>query len=97
MVDTWEKSYMANTEITVPVFLINDLNRSWNGKITLLITENGKQISRQFIAGSADAFKVEIKNFKVQIPAKAGNYKLIARIKYKGQWVESVRDIPVIN
>ena len=97
MVEAWEKCYLPNEEITVPVHLINDLNTTWKGNIELDITENDVVISHQVIVGAADAFKVNIESFKVKIPAKIGDYKLIARINYKGEAVESVRDIPVKN
>ncbi|GAB2816228.1 hypothetical protein GCM10027043_15770 [Ferruginibacter profundus] len=95
MVDTWEKSYQPDTVISVPVYVINDLNKDWKGNMEIELTENDKVISHQRIPVIAAAFKVEIKNCAVKIPAANGLYKLIARINYNGEKVESVRDILV--
>lgn len=95
MVDTWEKKYQQGTPIVVPVYLINDLNKTWNGVIELDILTNDTVVSHQIINNSTAPFKVVIENFKVLIPAIPGNYTLIARINYNGERVESVRDIPV--
>jgi hypothetical protein len=97
MIDTWEKVYVPGKEITVPVYLINDLNKAWNGTVTLDITKNGTVVSRQTMPYISEAFEVAIKNFTLKIPAEAGDYKLTARIYFKGQKVESIRDIPVNN
>jgi beta-galactosidase len=97
MVDTWEKSYQPDSAITVPVYLINDLNKPWKGNIEIELAQHGKVISRQNIAVAVNAFKVLVKNCTVAIPATAGEYQLIARIIYNGEIVESVRDIPVKN
>ncbi len=97
MVDTWEKSYRPDSIISVPVYLINDLNKAWKGSITVELTEYNKVITTQTISHTVAAFKVDVENFKINIPAKAGNYTLTARIVYNGEVVESERDIPVKN
>lgn len=95
MVDTWEKSYQPNTKINVPVYLINDLNKAWQGNVEIEISENNKVASSQNLLVNADAFQVKNTGFEINIPNKPGNYLLIARINYNGEIVESVRDILV--
>lgn len=95
MVDTWEKSYRPDSTITVPVYLINDLNKPWEGNIEIELTVNGEVITKQTIAASAVAFEVSIHNCTIAVPATAGDYRLTAKIIYHGETVESVRDIPV--
>lgn len=79
----------------MPVYLINDLNKAWKGEITIELTEYNKLITTQTISHTAAAFKVDVENFKINIPAKSANYTLTARIVYNGEFVESVRDILV--
>nr|WP_294897970.1 glycoside hydrolase family 2 TIM barrel-domain containing protein [uncultured Pedobacter sp.] len=95
MVDAWEKSYQPNSVITVPVFVINDLNKEWKGELDVELLKDGKVISRQKRLHKVPAFKVDKERFDVSIPSKKGEYKLIARINYNGEAVESIRDISV--
>jgi beta-galactosidase len=95
MVDTWEKFYQPNSKITVPVFVINDLNKEWKGELTIELLENGKIISQQKISHTVAAYKVDTEKIDLKLPSKSGEYTLVARIVYNGEVVESVRDINV--
>jgi beta-galactosidase len=97
MVDTWEKSYRADSAVTVPVYLINDLNKPWKGNIEVVLMQHDKVITAQQIEGAAAAFKVEVKNCSIRMPVAAGAYQLVAKIIYNNETVQSVRDILVIN
>ena len=57
--------------------------------------KNDSVITHQLTAGQCDAFKVNIEKFIVHIPPEICEYKFIARVLYKGETVESVRNLSV--
>jgi len=44
MIDAWEKHYMAEQKLTVPVYIINDQLETWNGTAFLYILQDDKKI-----------------------------------------------------
>jgi hypothetical protein len=65
---------------TVPIILINDLEKSWQGPVALSIRHNGKLLSEQTRDGKIDGFGTATLEFPVVWPAGVGEIQVEARI-----------------
>jgi len=95
MLDTWEKSYKAGSEIEVPVYAINDLYNDWQGELTVSVLKDDQLISSQTFPLTITSLGQEIQKVKISIPIDKGNYQLKAAIQLNNQEVFSLRDLKV--
>ncbi|GHT70301.1 hypothetical protein AGMMS50239_38510 [Bacteroidia bacterium] len=95
MVDVWEKSCSAAEKLTVPVFVINDLEKPFKQKVTLTLLKGDKIVSTRQQKVNVKPCQVEITPFEITLPKETGDYLLKAEITVAGEQVFSIRDIPV--
>jgi hypothetical protein len=97
MVDVWEKSYPPADKLTVPVYVINDLEKPFNQKVTLTLLKDDKIVSEWYQKVDVKGYEVEITPFEITLPEEVGDYLLKAEITVAGEQVFSLRDIPVVK
>jgi hypothetical protein len=95
MVDVWEKSYPAAGKLTVPVHVINDLEKPFKQKVILTLLKDDKIVSTRQQKVNVKPYQVETTPFEITLPEDAGDYLLKAEITVAGEQVFSIRDIPV--
>jgi hypothetical protein len=97
MVDVWEKSYPPADKLTVPVYVINDLENPFKQKVTLMLLKGDKVVSTWQQKVNVKGYEVGITPFEIVLPDEQGDYLLKAEITVAGEKVFSLRDIPVKN
>ena len=95
MIDIWEKKYTGGDKITVPVFVINDLEQPFNQEIQLNIVLDGQVVSTYKKDVNVKSFEVSVVPFDIVIPDKAGDYLLRGEYTIDNENVFSLRDMPV--
>ncbi|MDR1779556.1 MAG: hypothetical protein LBR50_02350 [Tannerella sp.] len=97
MIDVWEKSYVADSRLTVPVYITNDLATPFNGKITLNLMLSDNVVATWDKDVEVEGYGSQIVNFEANMPAEAGKFHLKAEYTTQdGETVFSMRDINVI-
>lgn len=91
MIDWWEKSAGAGSQLHVPVHVINDYPEDWPGQVTLALTREGEMLSLQQHPINVESFGKEVVNFDVDIPGEAGNYTLASQVILEKDTVVSTR------
>jgi beta-galactosidase len=95
MADFWEESVPASTEQPVRVYVINDLEPAWKGRVRLGLWHRGKRVAEESRACEVGSFGRVILSFKMAIPQAPGDYRLVAELDGKGKPVASLRDFKV--
>jgi len=95
MVDTWETTYDPGSKITVPIFVINDLEQPFYQEIQLSMMNGAQVISTYRREVNVKPYEVLTVSFDVDIPDNVGDYLLKAEYTLNGDNVFSIRDIPV--
>jgi len=96
MIDFWADEVPGGTTLKVPVVVINDTDKDWQGPLLLALcplhgTAPGDSLQAKVPALGRKAFTFEIK-----VPAKSGEYRLVAEIRgTDGDPVFSLRDFTV--
>jgi hypothetical protein len=98
MIDFWNNRPPAGTRSRVPVLLINDLDKSWNGPVTLRVKRGGgvfvetKQKARIEPLGTTNIV------FDIAWPEQTGPCVLEAELRgADGKPVHSVRDTEIVQ
>ncbi|MDR1103611.1 MAG: hypothetical protein LBL42_07615 [Tannerella sp.] len=97
MIDVWEKSCPAATQLTVPVYVINDLKEPFEQEVTLDLLRDGQSVSTYRLPAKVNPYEVQTVSFALTLPAEPGEYQLKAGITCNNQPVFSLRDLPVIK
>ncbi len=95
MINKWDKSYKSG-ELNVPVFVINDLQNSWEGQLNLSVSSNSKKINSYSEKLRIEASGRVITNFKINIPKKPGDYTMESKINFKNNTISSTRKFKVL-
>ena len=95
MIDTWEKEYSGGDRISVPVFVINDLEQPFSQEIQLSLIHEGQVVSTYKKAVQVKPYEVLIVSFEVDIPVQAGEYIMKGEYTLNNENVFCLRDIPV--
>lgn len=95
MIDTWEKNYTPSISLDVPLYVINDLDKVWKGKVSLCIYKDDQLIDEFVKNIKASEYNVTTENFNIKIPETKGNYELRAILTLNGEKVISYRDFVV--
>ncbi len=95
MINYWEKTIHAG-EYPFEIYLINDLNESWQGEFKLSLLKDGKVLSTININKYLQAVGRDIFEAKIEIPYVKGDYQLHAEIMVNDESVKSVRGFKVI-
>jgi len=98
MLDFWDDTIPAGSERTVRVYVINDLEPEWKGKVRLRVANQaGKRLSEKVQPCHVTSFGQRILEFKFTFPCTAGAYTLIAELDGKGHQVRSIRDFNITS
>jgi hypothetical protein len=95
MIDVWEKSYSAAAQLTVPVYVINDLQAPFEQEVTLDLLRDGQTVSTWRLPAKVSSYEVQTVSFELTLPSEPGEYQLKAGITWNSQPVFSLRDLSV--
>ncbi|MGD0261018.1 MAG: hypothetical protein ABSD29_14480 [Verrucomicrobiota bacterium] len=96
MIDEWRAQLPAGKELNVPVVVINDLYREWNGKVRFRILRGGKPLMEQSRPCEVAALGQTNLSFSCAVPIEPGDYQLEAALLRGGaKPVHSLRDFRV--
>jgi len=94
MIDKWESNFKVNTEISIPIVMINDTYDDFSDKLNLYTIYNGDSINLLNETIIVKALGQERYNFNITFD-ESGSYDLIGEISYKEEPVRSIRGITV--
>ena len=95
MIDFWEKKLNGGVDISFDIFIINDLNEDFHGKLKFYIENDSGIVTSKEQNITLQAVGRSILNYGLMIPEKNGNYRIVAEIEVKGEVVRSVRKFEV--
>lgn len=95
MIDLWEKSYKAGTKLSVPVYVINDLDKPFAQEVRLEWLKEGGAIQTLALPVEVAPYEVKIISFDTSVPNGNGDFQLRAVYGTGEDEVFSLRDIPV--
>jgi beta-galactosidase len=96
MLDFWaDEIDPASADRAVRVYVINDLEREWKGRVGLRIVQGDRTIVRLNQRCRVEGFGREILTFTSDWPATRGEYSLVAELDGRGPVVRSLRDFRV--
>jgi hypothetical protein len=94
MLDFWAEEVPAGGHRQLRVFVINDLDRPWQGAVRLRILRGDRELSSQSQNGKIGPFGREILTFDAAWPKEPGEYTLVAELSdAAGKPVRSLRDV----
>jgi hypothetical protein len=94
MLDFWADEVPAGSRGQLRVFVVNDLDRPWQGAVRLRILRGDRELSSQGQTGKISPFGREILTFDVAWPKEPGEYTLVAELSDAGgKPVRSLRDV----
>jgi hypothetical protein len=97
-INFWKDRLLPQTQSRIPVVLINDLEQSWNGQVTLRLKGTGAPLIEHKQQVKLDPFGRAAMEFEVTWPETCGRYTLEAELcGDDGQPVRSVREIEVVD
>jgi len=95
MINFWNISVKAGTKENIEIYLINDLDSQWKGKLTLSLSYGEdivSSLSKEIVIDPLDRLIV---NFPVDFSTKKGDYKIIAEIEYNDEPIRSIREFKI--
>jgi Beta-galactosidase/beta-glucuronidase len=95
MIDAWEKSYKAGDKYQIQVFVINDLDGTFDQKIELSMTKNGQTALSVIKEINIKPYEVLKISFEITVPDETGTYLLKAETVFNGEKVFSLRDFTI--
>ena len=91
-IDQFDREYHSSKEINVPVAIYNDLEDNWKGDMIFKIVSGDSIVDQKHVENvTINPYQKEIYEFNVTLPAIAGEYEMIAEIKYNEDIVFSSR------
>jgi hypothetical protein len=95
MIDKWDEQLPPESQIQVPVVVINDLYKDWKGNVQLRLLRADETISEQSKSCSVKTLGQRTLSFKVDVPKQEGKYQIAAELVFEGTPVRSLRDFNV--
>ena len=98
-IDFWKDEFPAGVgTVDVPVIVINDLYKTWKGKLTLRLLQGSCTVWKKRIKLKVEGLGLKTTSFNVSVPGQLGEYQLVAELdKVNRKTVRSLRDIKVVN
>jgi hypothetical protein len=84
MIDEWRSQLPAGQELYVPVVVINDLYRGWDGEVRFRILRGGKPVMEQCRPCEVAALGQTRLSFACGVPTEPGDYQLEAALLHGG-------------
>lgn len=98
MIDEWKNTYEADSTFDVPIAVINDLYKNYEGTVTLKILDGDTVVFSESIGVFVSVNGRSVVNIRVNIPKNESIYRLIAEIQLKdGEAVQSVREFRAVG
>ena len=95
MVDAWEKEYALGAKMTVPVYVINDLEQPFNHELQLSVMLNDQTVTTYKKEINVKPYEVLVVPFEIETPGRAGKYLLKGEYTLNEKNVYSIRDFAV--
>ena len=96
MLDFWAEAVPAGGHRPLRVFVINDLDRPWQGAVRLCILRGNQELGSQSQTAKIAPWGQEILTFDAAWPKEPGNYTLVAELSdAAGKPVRSLRDFKI--
>lgn len=96
MIDFWDEEAPAGGDLEIPVFLVNDLSRTWKGSVRLAVDRGEHRLSMAEEPCEVRAFERTVLRFAVRLPAEAGKCTIVAELRgIDGDPVRSLRDVTI--
>jgi hypothetical protein len=96
MIDEWRSQLPAGKELDVPVIVINDLYKNWQGNARFRILRGRQVLGEQSRPCEVPALGQTGLSFSCGVPAEPGDYQLEATLLQRGaKPVRSLRDFRV--
>ncbi|WP_165226311.1 discoidin domain-containing protein [Aquisphaera insulae] len=98
MIDAWADDELVGEHRSIPVAVINDLDRPWRGEVRFRLLHDGKAEHEQGRELIVPALGRATTAFTLSLPAEPGEYELEASLLGSdGDPVRSVRDLRVVT
>lgn len=98
MIDVWAEVMPAGSVQEFPIFIINDLDKTWKGEVLLKLTSDGKILWEKRLQTEVAAYGTKRVSVKEFIPQLAGNFQLQATLlKTEAGPVSSYRNFSVLS
>jgi len=81
VVDLWKEQVEPSTQLTVPVIVVNDLEKPVSGGVTLRMERDGKTVWQQTAQIAVESLGTGTTQFQVQFPDEPAKCELIAEIR----------------
>ncbi len=91
MIKKWDNSYQPGEKIKVPVILVNDLNKDWEGEVTFKILKGEEEVFAENRAAQVESIGKNELVFIIYMPSEKGAYEMIAEIDVMDEKVFSTR------
>ena len=96
MLDFWKEEVAAGSRRQVKIYVINDLDRPWQGPVRLYFMRGDRELSAQTQTGTIPPLGREILTYAAAFPTEPGRYTLVAELPGEdGRPVRSLRDLTV--
>lgn len=96
MIDEWRAELPADSQLNVPVLVINDLDQDWTGQVRLSLRQGKRVVASQTQPCRVAAYGTNQLFFPSRLPKQRGNYQLEASLWPFGRKpVRSLRDVRI--
>ena len=97
MLEFWDKKLEADSDINIPVHIINDTYEHVNGTINVRVSRKGMdhETGEQSISYTLEGLEKKVFSLNMKIPSEPGLYTLEASLDYKGENIRSIREFLV--
>ena len=98
MIDFWGSDLTAGTEREFKVYVINDLQSNWKGRVHLRMMRGDQIVAEQSGNCSVNRLGREVVSFTQMVPNETGEYQLVAELDAMGgKKIQSLRDFKVVS
>lgn len=95
MINFWEKAAQKGSAKEIEIYVSNDPDKDWNGKLTLRIQKENNITATHEKEITIPALGQKVITFLVEMPSEKGKYIMEAELNYKGEPVKSIREFIV--
>jgi len=96
-INKWDEQFSPGAEIQLPVIVINDLYKDWDGSVILRVLRGDEAISEKIKNCAVTSLGQETLSFNVTIPNEQGKYQFVAELNTEGTPIRSLRDFEVAS
>jgi len=98
MIDHWAEEVRPGETRQVPVVVMNDLDKDWQGTVRLQLVHGRRAVEEHSQPCRVAALGTHRLSFQIKVPAATGRYQLVGELVTPGQHtVRSLRDFAVLT